>query len=336
MPHFSPLGLTFEDLADQGCHDLFAERPQGAVPQRVLQEVGHVVGLGLGRAATSTLGLARGGGDLGEHGLEAGAALGVEGPGDVARGGLQGGGRAGRRNGRPGLGHPAGQPPGPRATSKAGIGSSGAFLGKAGELSRSRKAHHGSTTEQQLGPHRHTRAELLPPRRPHLQVLHGFAAGVLLRVLDEGMVGGPHTLEEQVVAVKELAVLLQEGLAQSQRHPQQESDPPSRILNFPGPQELFHTRLLQPPPARPCLQQVHGDGQHAAQDVGQTIAQLVEEGLEELPRLGHSNHAGGASVVDAIVEVVDTAGVDNLLAGDVGAVDLADACAHKPRQQAAE
>ncbi len=45
------------------------------------------------------------------------------------------------------------------------------------------------------------------------------------------------------------------------------------------------------------------------------------------------NDAGGARVVDAIVEVVDTARVHNLLAADVGAGDGANACQRLVQQQ---
>jgi hypothetical protein len=101
------------------------------------------------------------------------------------------------------------------------------------------------------------------------------------------VVGGAHALEEEVVAVEELAVL---------------------------------------------LQQVHGDGQHAALHVGQAVAQLVQEGFEQVAGLGDGDDAGGAGVVHAVVEVVNAAGVDNLLARDVGAGDGADACRQAGRQ----
>lgn len=41
---------------------------------------------------------------------------------------------------------------------------------------------------------------------------------------------------------------------------------------------------------------------------------LVQEGLEHVARLGHGDDAGSARVVDAIVQVINTAGVDDLLA----------------------
>ena len=53
---------------------------------------------------------------------------------------------------------------------------------------------------------------------------------------------------------------------------------------------------------------------------------LVQEGLEHVPGLGDGNDAGGAGVVDAVVEVVDAARVHDLLPTDVGAHQLPDAC----------
>ena len=52
----------------------------------------------------------------------------------------------------------------------------------------------------------------------------------------------------------------------------------------------------------------------------------MQEGLKHVSGLGDGDHAGGARVVDAIVEVVHAAGVHNLLAADVRAGQLAHAC----------
>jgi len=53
--------------------------------------------------------------------------------------------------------------------------------------------------------------------------------------------------------------------------------------------------------------------------VREPVPQLVHEGLEDLARLGDRDHAGGAHVVDAVVDVVHPARVDDLLAaGGVG------------------
>jgi hypothetical protein len=64
----------------------------------------------------------------------------------------------------------------------------------------------------------------------------------LFKFVDERVIGSPHPLEEQVVAIEELAVL---------------------------------------------LQQVHGDGQHAPLHMRQPVAQLVQEGLKQVPGLGN-------------------------------------------------
>lgn len=61
------------------------------------------------------------------------------------------------------------------------------------------------------------------------EVLLALASAHLLSLLDEGMVGGAHPLQEEVMPVQELAV---------------------------------------------SLKQVHGYGQHAAQDVGEAVPQL--------------------------------------------------------------
>ena len=53
---------------------------------------------------------------------------------------------------------------------------------------------------------------------------------------------------------------------------------------------------------------------------------LVQEGFKHVPGLGDCNDACGAGVVDAIMEVINAAGVDNLLPGDVWADQLANAC----------
>ena len=53
----------------------------------------------------------------------------------------------------------------------------------------------------------------------------------------------------------------------------------------------------------------------------------MQEGLEQVARFGDRDDAGGARVVDAVVEVVDAARVDDLLAADVRAGQRADATA---------
>lgn len=62
------------------------------------------------------------------------------------------------------------------------------------------------------------------------------------------------------------------------------------------------------------LLQVHAYWEHAAQDVSQAVAQLLDEGLQHGARLGHAHDARGANDVGAVVKVVDTARVDDLLA----------------------
>ena len=70
------------------------------------------------------------------------------------------------------------------------------------------------------------------------EVLLAFASAGALSLIDEGVVGGAHTLQEQVMAVQELAVPLQEE---------------------------------------------HGDGQHAPQNVGKAVAKLHRRNLNSLP-----------------------------------------------------
>ena len=50
------------------------------------------------------------------------------------------------------------------------------------------------------------------------------------------------------------------------------------------------------------------------------LADLMHERLEHLLRPGDGNHAGGAHIVNAVVEVVDAAGICDLLTGDFGAL----------------
>ena len=50
----------------------------------------------------------------------------------------------------------------------------------------------------------------------------------------------------------------------------------------------------------------------------------MQEGLKDIPGLGDSNHTGSASVVDAIMEVINATGIHNFLAADVRAGQHAD------------
>ena len=75
------------------------------------------------------------------------------------------------------------------------------------------------------------------------------------------------------------------------------------------------------------LEQVHGDRQHAAQHVGQPVAELVQEGLKDVPGLGYGDHACSPRVVDSVMEVVHTARVHDLLPADVRAHQLPDGLA---------
>ena len=59
----------------------------------------------------------------------------------------------------------------------------------------------------------------------------------------------------------------------------------------------------------------------------------MQEGLEDVTGLGDRDDAGGARVVDAVVEVVHAARVHDLLAADVRAGQLPDArpeLCHRP------
>lgn len=51
----------------------------------------------------------------------------------------------------------------------------------------------------------------------------------------------------------------------------------------------------------------------------------MQEGLKDVPCLGDSYDTGSPGVVDTIMEVINAAGVHNLLPGDVGAGELANA-----------
>ena len=124
------------------------------------------------------------------------------------------------------------------------------------------------------------------------------------------------------MAVEELAVLLRGGgspkgkeegaLRKSQARIEPQRAPAWQAA-APGDRAATSCWLVlrpQPPSSptisQPCsaphLQQVHGDGQHAALHVGQAVAQLVQEGLKQVACLGHRNHAGGACVVDACAQ----------------------------------
>ena len=58
-----------------------------------------------------------------------------------------------------------------------------------------------------------------------LKVFLAFASAHLLSLLYEGMVGGAHPLQEQVVAIQELAVALQEVHGDGQHPPQDVGKP---------------------------------------------------------------------------------------------------------------
>mmetsp|Transcript_10581 Transcript_10581/g.29129 ORF Transcript_10581/g.29129 Transcript_10581/m.29129 type:complete len:579 (+) Transcript_10581:741-2477(+) len=70
---------------------------------------------------------------------------------------------------------------------------------------------------------------------------------------------------------------------------------------------------------------MHGDGQHPAEHVGQAVPELVQKRLKEVARLGNGDDAGSPGVVDAVVEVINAARVDNLFARNVRAGHAADA-----------
>ena len=77
------------------------------------------------------------------------------------------------------------------------------------------------------------------------EVFLAFAAAGALSLINEGMVGGAHTFQEQVMAVQELAVALQEE---------------------------------------------HGDGQHASQDVSKPVAQLQHTFIQAKANLKAPKH----------------------------------------------
>ncbi len=59
----------------------------------------------------------------------------------------------------------------------------------------------------------------------------------------------------------------------------------------------------------------------------------MQERLKHVASLGYCNDAGCAGVVDAIVEIIDPAGIHNLFSGYILADQLANACAefcHRP------
>mmetsp|Transcript_6036 Transcript_6036/g.14701 ORF Transcript_6036/g.14701 Transcript_6036/m.14701 type:complete len:262 (-) Transcript_6036:511-1296(-) len=101
-----------------------------------------------------------------------------------------------------------------------------------------------------------------------LEVVEALLDAVLLALLDERVVDRADLLEEEVVAVEELPVPLEE---------------------------------------------VHADGEHSPGDVGHSESELVEVGLEDLLGFRDGDHASRPRVVDAVVDVVDTARVDDFL-----------------------
>lgn len=59
----------------------------------------------------------------------------------------------------------------------------------------------------------------------------------------------------------------------------------------------------------------------------QDISYLVQEGLKDIPGLGHSNHAGCAGIVDPVMEVIHSTRIHDLFSANVRAGQLPDACA---------
>lgn len=100
-------------------------------------------------------------------------------------------------------------------------------------------------------------------------------------------------------------------------HPQHTCGPTRRKTRRFTHRSPHHSTQPQPQPP-PHLQQEHRDRQQPPQHVREPVAELVHERLERLARLGHGDDARGAHVVDAVVRVVDAAGVDDLLAAARG------------------
>ena len=67
--------------------------------------------------------------------------------------------------------------------------------------------------------------------RGALQVLLALPPAHLLCLLDEGVVGGPHPLQEEVVPVQELAVALQQVHGYGQHPPQDVRKPVPQLHN---------------------------------------------------------------------------------------------------------
>ena len=88
--------------------------------------------------------------------------------------------------------------------------------------------------------------------------------------------------------------------------------------------DALEERLVAGEDAALLLEQVHRHGQQPPGDVREPEAQLVDVRFERVLRPRHGDDAGGAGVVDPVVNLVHAAAVDDVLARDDGALHLAD------------
>ncbi|KAA6418738.1 MAG: hypothetical protein FRX49_11391 [Trebouxia sp. A1-2] len=144
-------------------------------------------------------------------------------------------------------------------------------------------------------------SDMTPSCRFH-KVLLALAPAHLLSLLYKGMVGSTYPLQKEVMPIQELAIPLQEVHGYGQHAPQDVCKP----LHC---KHRVQLRRADSPEVR----------QKADWGMVAQLSHLMQEGFKHIPSLRDSYNAGSPGVVDAIMEVINAAGIHNLLSRDVRA-----------------